>query len=127
MILCETTIGSQRLPVDHGPLHATLLSLPPAPLLKLVCRVAQRQLTAIWLALANSNQCFMVQCDLDNRNQTFSLWIEGRVKDPVGTGKKPDIDDDPSYRGHLSTAQCAHFNILLSISSLFTFTIISPK
>ncbi|KAI9508978.1 ARM repeat-containing protein [Russula earlei] len=32
---------------------ATLLSLPPAPLLELVCGAAQRQLTAVWLALAN--------------------------------------------------------------------------
>ncbi|KAI0247835.1 ARM repeat-containing protein [Lactifluus subvellereus] len=32
---------------------ATVLSLPPAPLLELVCRAAQRQLTAVWLALAN--------------------------------------------------------------------------
>ncbi|KAI0290272.1 armadillo-type protein [Multifurca ochricompacta] len=32
---------------------ATLLSLPPGPLLELVCRAAQRQLTAVWLALAN--------------------------------------------------------------------------
>ncbi|KAI0262791.1 ARM repeat-containing protein [Gloeopeniophorella convolvens] len=32
---------------------ATLISLPPAPLLELVCRAAQRQLTAVWLALAN--------------------------------------------------------------------------
>ncbi len=31
---------------------ATLLSLPPAPLLELVCGAAQRQLTAVWLALA---------------------------------------------------------------------------
>ncbi|KAI0051285.1 hypothetical protein FA95DRAFT_1676011 [Auriscalpium vulgare] len=31
---------------------ATLISLPPAPLLELVCRAAQRQLTALWLALA---------------------------------------------------------------------------
>jgi hypothetical protein len=27
--------------------------LPPGPLLELVCRAAQRQLTAVWLALAN--------------------------------------------------------------------------
>ncbi|KAI0056845.1 hypothetical protein BV25DRAFT_1995352 [Artomyces pyxidatus] len=32
---------------------ATLISLPPAPLLELVCRAAQRQLTAVWLSLAN--------------------------------------------------------------------------
>ncbi|KAF8498083.1 ARM repeat-containing protein [Russula emetica] len=32
---------------------ATLLSLPPAPLLELVCGAAQRQLTAVWIALAN--------------------------------------------------------------------------
>ena len=32
---------------------ATLISLPPGPLLELVCRAAQRQLTAVWLALAN--------------------------------------------------------------------------
>jgi hypothetical protein len=32
---------------------ATLLSLPPSPLLELVCGAAQRQLTAVWLALAN--------------------------------------------------------------------------
>ncbi|KAH9966317.1 ARM repeat-containing protein [Lactifluus volemus] len=32
---------------------ATILSLPPGPLLELVCRAAQRQLTAVWLALAN--------------------------------------------------------------------------
>jgi len=30
-----------------------VLSLPPAPLLELVCSAAQRQLTAVWLALAN--------------------------------------------------------------------------
>lgn len=34
-------------------MDATLLSLPPAPLLELVCGAAQRQLTAVWLALAN--------------------------------------------------------------------------
>ena len=27
--------------------------MPPAPLLELVCGAAQRQLTAVWLALAN--------------------------------------------------------------------------
>ncbi|KAI9431177.1 ARM repeat-containing protein [Lactarius indigo] len=32
---------------------ATLISLPPGPLLELVCRAAQRQLTGVWLALAN--------------------------------------------------------------------------
>ncbi|KAK0200747.1 armadillo-type protein [Desarmillaria ectypa] len=31
---------------------ATIISLPPAPLLSLVCMAAQRQLTASWLALA---------------------------------------------------------------------------
>ena len=34
-------------------MDATLLSLPPSPLLELVCGAAQRQLTAVWLALAN--------------------------------------------------------------------------
>lgn len=35
------------------PSDATLISLPPAPLLELVCRAAQRHLTAVWLSLAN--------------------------------------------------------------------------
>ncbi|THH20956.1 hypothetical protein EW146_g521 [Bondarzewia mesenterica] len=35
------------------PADASLISLPPAPLLELVCRAAQRQLTAVWLSLAN--------------------------------------------------------------------------
>lgn len=34
------------------PLEATLLSLPPAPLLELTCIAADRQLTAVWLNLA---------------------------------------------------------------------------
>lgn len=35
------------------PLEATLISLPPAPLLALVCLAASRQLTGIWLALVS--------------------------------------------------------------------------
>ncbi|KAI0318744.1 armadillo-type protein [Amylostereum chailletii] len=35
------------------PSDASLISLPPAPLLELVCQAAQRQLTSVWLSLAN--------------------------------------------------------------------------
>src|SRR5258708_19462137 len=34
------------------PAEATLVSLPPAPLLGLVCAAANRQLTAVWLSIA---------------------------------------------------------------------------
>ncbi|KAI0033743.1 armadillo-type protein [Vararia minispora EC-137] len=36
------------------PSDITLISLPPAPLLECVCRAAQRDLTAVWLSLANT-------------------------------------------------------------------------
>lgn len=36
------------------PSDLTLLSLPPGPLLELICIAAQRQLTAVWLSLANT-------------------------------------------------------------------------
>ncbi|TFK48147.1 ARM repeat-containing protein [Heliocybe sulcata] len=35
------------------PTDATLISLPPGPLLELVCIASQRQLTAVWLSLAS--------------------------------------------------------------------------
>lgn len=35
------------------PSETTLLSLPPGPLLGLLCIASQRQLTAVWLTLAN--------------------------------------------------------------------------
>lgn len=35
------------------PADATLISLPPGPLLELVCVASQRQLTAVWLSLAS--------------------------------------------------------------------------
>lgn len=35
------------------PSDITLLSLPPGPLLELICMASQRQLTAVWLSLAN--------------------------------------------------------------------------
>ena len=35
------------------PSDITLLSLPPGPLLGLICVASQRQLTAVWLTLAN--------------------------------------------------------------------------
>lgn len=35
------------------PSDVTLISLPPGPLLELVCLAAQRQLTAVWLSLAS--------------------------------------------------------------------------
>lgn len=35
------------------PTDLTLLSLPPGPLLELLCIAAQKQLTAVWLSLAN--------------------------------------------------------------------------
>ncbi|KAI9058664.1 ARM repeat-containing protein [Trametes sanguinea] len=35
------------------PADVTLISLPPGPLLELVCLAAQRQLTAVWLSLAS--------------------------------------------------------------------------
>ena len=35
------------------PLEATLVSLPPAPLLELVCLAADRQLTGVWLTLVS--------------------------------------------------------------------------
>jgi hypothetical protein len=35
------------------PSDITLLSLPAGPLLELVCLASQRQLTAVWLSLAN--------------------------------------------------------------------------
>lgn len=34
------------------PTDVTLLSLPPGPLLELLCLASQRQLTAVWLSLA---------------------------------------------------------------------------
>ncbi|GJE98643.1 hypothetical protein PsYK624_148780 [Phanerochaete sordida] len=40
--------GITSLPTDM-----TLLSLPPGPLLELLCIAAQKQLTAVWLSLAN--------------------------------------------------------------------------
>lgn len=39
--------------VTSLPLEATLISLPPAPLLELVCLAASRQLTSVWLALVS--------------------------------------------------------------------------
>lgn len=35
------------------PLEVTLISIPPAPLLELVCLAADRQLTAVWLTLVS--------------------------------------------------------------------------
>jgi hypothetical protein len=35
------------------PIEATLISLPPGPLLELICMAADRQLTAVWLNLAS--------------------------------------------------------------------------
>ena len=34
------------------PSDVSVISLPPGPLLELVCMAAQRQLTAVWLSLA---------------------------------------------------------------------------
>ncbi|KAH0833884.1 armadillo-type protein [Lanmaoa asiatica] len=39
--------------VTSLPSDITLLSLPPGPLLELICIASQRQLTAVWLTLAN--------------------------------------------------------------------------
>lgn len=36
------------------PSDLTLLSLPPGPLLELICIATQRQLTVVWLSLANT-------------------------------------------------------------------------
>lgn len=72
------------------PSDATLISLPPAPLLELVCRAAQRHLTAVWLSLANM---LIVQLDapppfsISSRAQALkvqpSAEVLGMVRDVV--------------------------------------------
>jgi hypothetical protein len=46
--------------VTSLPSDVTIISLPAAPLLELVCAAAQRQLTAVWLSLAS---VLLVQLD----------------------------------------------------------------
>lgn len=49
----EQALSELYKAITSLPTDVTLLSLPPGPLLELLCIAAQKQLTAVWLSLAN--------------------------------------------------------------------------